>query len=169
MDNPLFFLAVIVAVIVLVALLPRWIRRSNRSAAGREQRRIAGPRVDGALEELGVHLRIHAAESVVREMVDAIALQQPRRFTVLGDGGYGIRFIEPDDAIVRLRNGAGGTLVRVERSREYLAMPSGSAFWSDLRARILGAAQTRGLAVDELRSRLEREDDGTGWVLIDDV
>ena len=80
-------------------------------------------------------------------LVDAIVLQRPRQFTVLGDGGYGIRFVEPDDAIARLSSDDAVTRLEIERSREYLGMPQGAGFWNDLRALVAARARAEGIVV----------------------
>ena len=147
MDNPLVFLVLIAAVIVLAIFLPRWVRRSTMSAADREHRRLAESRRAEILRDLGTTVVIHAPESVVRELVDPIVLQRPREFTVLGDGGYGIRFVEPDDAIVRLVSDGTTTRMQIERSRDYLGMPQGAAFWNELRALVTARAAADGIVV----------------------
>lgn len=147
MDNPLLFIALIAAVIVLAILLPRWVRRSTSSAAEREERRLAESHRAAALHELGTAVVLRAPEPVVRELVDAIVLQRPRQFTVLGDGGYGIRFVEPDDAIARLSSDDAVTRLEIERSREYLGMPQGAGFWNDLRALVAARARAEGIVV----------------------
>ncbi|OAN43254.1 hypothetical protein [Microbacterium sp. H83] len=146
MDSPLPYIAVIVVVIVLAMLLPRWIRRTSGSAAERETRRLAEPRTAAALETLGTTMVVHSGEPVVRELVDSIALQHPRAFTILPDGTYGVRFAEADDAIARLVEVDGGTRVEISRFREYAGMPNDWAFWTELLRRVQAGAEARGLA-----------------------
>lgn len=145
MDNTLLFIVVIAAVLVIAVFLPRWIRRSSRSAGDRASQRYAERRRSEILEELARTVVVHAPEAVVREIVDAVVLQQPRRFSALSDGGYGIRFVEPDDAVARLVGDRQGTRLQLEGFREYLGMPNTSESWAELRTRVSGAADGRGL------------------------
>lgn len=166
MDNPLFFIVLIVAVIVLAIFLPRWVRRSSRSAGERAEQRVTASRLDEILGELGSTVVLHAPEPVAREIVDSVVLQQPRKFAVLADGGYGIRFVEPDDSLVRLVEDEDGTRVQVERFREYLGKPQTTEFWADLRSRVASAASARGVATAAGPALRHRRDDATGvWSL----
>ncbi|KQQ65024.1 hypothetical protein [Microbacterium sp. Leaf320] len=166
MDNPLFFIALIAAVIVLAIFLPRWVRRSSRTAGERAEQRVTASRLEELLGELGSTLVLHAPEPVAREIVDGVALQQPRKFTVLPDGGYGIRFVEPDDSLVRLVEDQGGTRVQIERFREYLGRPQTTEFWADLCSRIASAASARGVATTAGPTLRHRRDDASGtWSL----
>lgn len=145
MDNALLFIVVIAAVLVIAVFLPRWIRRSSRSAGDRASQRYTERRRSEILEELARTVVVHAPEAVVREIVDAVVLQQPRRFSALSDGGYGIRFVEPDDAVARLVGDRQGTRLQLEGFREYLGMPNTSESWAELRTRVSEAADGRGL------------------------
>lgn len=166
MDNPLFFVVVIIAVIVLAIFLPRWVRRSSGSVGDRESRRIADSRLDETLRELGTTVVLRAPEGVTREIVDGIVLQEPRKFTVLSDGGYGIRFVEPDDSVVRLVGVDDGTRIQIERFREYLGMPKTTQFWAELRSHIAAAASARGIPIEEGSGIGHHRDDATGsWTL----
>lgn len=166
MDNPLFFIALIGALIVLAIFLPRWIRRSTTAAGDRVEQRIADSRLSGILGELGSTLVLHAPEPAVRAIVDAVALEDPRRFTVLPGGGYGIRFVEPDDAVARLVEDDTGTRLQIVRFREYLAMPNTSGFWSDLRAAVASSAQAQSIRTSTGPLLRHRRDDATGsWTL----
>jgi len=165
-DNPLFFVVLIIAVIVLAIFLPRWIRRSSRSAGERAEQRVTASRLEETLGELGSTIVLLAPEPVAREIVDGVALQQPRKFTVLRDGAYGIRFVEPDDSLVRLVEHEDGTRVQIERVREYLGMPQTTEFWADLRSRIASAASARGVATAAGPALRHRRDEATGtWSL----
>lgn len=164
MDNPLFFVALIVAIFVIAMLLPRWIRRSTASAGSRAERRERDSRLDEILDELGATIVIAATEPVAREIIDSVALQQPRSFTILPDGTYGIRFIEPDDAIVRLVSDPDGTRLQVEAFREYLGKPNTSPFWKELRSRAASGAEARKISTmrgPQLRHR--RDETGIRW------
>lgn len=165
MDNPLIYIAAIGAIIVLAIFLPRWVRRSTGAAGGRAERRYAVNRLTGILDELGTTLVLHTPEATARDLIDGVVLQQPRKFTVLGDGGYGIRFIEPDDAIARLVDDEDGTRLEVERVREHLGVPNTSEFWADLRSDVYSAARAEGIAISPGPPIRLRRDDATGsWI-----
>ncbi|WP_311259092.1 hypothetical protein [Microbacterium sp. WCS2018Hpa-9] len=165
MDTALIYVAVIAAILVLAIFLPRWVRRSTDAAGGREGRRYATTRLTGILDELGTTLVLHAPEATAREVVDGVVLQQPRKFTRLEGGGYGIRFIEPDDAIVRLVDDEDGTRVQIERIREYLGVPNTSEFWADLRSGVSTAALASGIDVSPGQPIHHRRDEATGtWI-----
>lgn len=149
MDNALLFIIVIMVVLVIAVFLPRWIRRSSRSAGDRASQRYTERRRSEILDALSRTVVVHAPESVVREIVDTAVLQQPRRFSALSDGGYGIRFVEPDDAVARLVDDPQGTRLQVEGFREYLGMPNTSDSWAELRTRVTEAAVARGLAAHD--------------------
>jgi hypothetical protein len=164
-DNPLIYIAVIGAVLVLVIFLPRWIRRSTGAAGDRAGRRYATDRLTGILDELGTTLVLHTSEATARQVIDGVVLQQPRKFTRLAGGSYGIRFIESDDAVVRLVDDENGTRLEVERIREHLGVPNTSEFWADLRSDVTAAARTRGIAVSPGQPIRHRRDDATGsWL-----
>lgn len=155
MDNPLIFIVLIAAIIVLAIFLPRWVRHSTSSAGGRAEARLVESRRADALRDLGTTVVLHAPEPVVRELVDAIVLQRPREFTPLADGAYGIRFVEPDDALVRLVADGSTTRMQIERSREYLGMPQGGSFWNELRSLVTTRAAAEGIAVTSELGRAE--------------
>ncbi len=166
MDTPLVFIVLIVVIIVLAAVAPRWIRRRAEAAARDEDRRQTAARVPRALDMLGATLVVHAGQSTVREIVDEVALQDPHRFTPLRPGAYGIRFVEPDDALVGLDDTRDGTLLRIERVREYLGAPQTSESWILLRDRVASAARARGIATEDGDPVRHRRDDATAtWRL----
>lgn len=166
MDNPLFFIALIAALLVVAVLLPRWIRRSTRAAGERTGRHEVESRLAEILEGLGTTVVLHAPESTVRALVDEVVRTQPRMFTALPDGAYGIRFIDPDDAVVRLVETEGGTRLQVERFREYLGRPNTSQFWEELRSRVVAAATTRGIPTSAGPVLAHRRDETTAsWTL----
>ena len=166
MDNPLIFIALIAAVIVLAIFLPRWVRRSTRSAGGRAEQRLVDSRLATILDGLGTTIVLHAPEGVAREIVDGVALAQPRKFTPLPDGSYGIRFVEPDDAVARLIDDPEGTRLQVIRFREYLGMPNTAEFWADLRAHVATAAGAQHVEVSSGPTLRHHRDDATGsWAL----
>ncbi|APH43988.1 hypothetical protein BMW26_02675 [Microbacterium sp. 1.5R] len=165
MDNPLIYIAAIGAIIVLAILLPRWVRRSTGAAGGRAGQRHVADRLTGILEELGTTLVLQTSEATAREIVDGVVRQQPRKFTPLASGGYGIRFVEPDDAIVRVVDDENGTRLQVERIREHLGVPNTSEFWSDLRSAVSAAARAEGVQVSPGPPLRHRRDDATeSWI-----
>lgn len=161
MDNALLFVVVIAAVLVLAVFLPRWIRRSSRSAGDRAGQRYAEGRRSAILDELSRTIVVHAPDATVRELVDTVALQQPRRFSPLSDGRYGIRFVEPDDAVARLVDDPRGTRLQLDGFREYLGMPNTSASWAELRTRVSEAAVARGLTAHDGPAAAHRRDPET--------
>ena len=165
MDNPLIYIAAIGAIIVLAILLPRWVRRSTGAAGGRAGQRHVADRLTGILEELGTTLVLQTSEATAREIVDGVVRQQPRKFTPLASGGYGIRFVEPDDAIVRVVDDENGTRLQVERIREHLGVPNTSEFLSDLRSAVSPAARAEGVHVSPGPPLRHRRDDATeSWI-----
>lgn len=147
MDNPLVVIGAIGAVVVLAMLLPRWIRRSSDSTGRRAGRRFEQERLLEILDVLGTTLVLEASESTASEVVDTVVRRDPRRFTVLDDlGGYGIRFLEADDAVAVLAPVEQGMRLQIDRFREYLGRPNTAGFWADLRARAEAEARYRGIA-----------------------
>ncbi|WP_067196975.1 hypothetical protein [Microbacterium sp. XT11] len=146
MDSPLLFAGIIIAVIVLALVLPRWTRGSSQRAAASTGRAISSSRTDEALAALGSSLLLHAPDTVAREIVDRVALQHPRMLTARGDGGYGIRFVEPDDAVARLVSTAQGTRLEVARTRELLGTPQNPEFWEQIKTHVASGAATQGVA-----------------------
>ncbi|MBO9625117.1 MAG: hypothetical protein J7484_01930 [Microbacterium sp.] len=168
MDNPVIFVVLIVAVIVGAMLLGGFVRRSVVRSGGRYGRRVAASRVDDALGALGATLVVHAPEPMVREIVDEVIRHDPRRFSLLEHGAYGLRFVEEDDGIVRLAPDANGVRLQLESAREYLGAPKASGFWADLRERVGEAATSRGLTVSDgaplSYERRELDGGGVEWV-----
>ncbi|WP_223587160.1 hypothetical protein [Microbacterium sp. OVT16B] len=158
MDSTLFFAIVIVGLVVLMFFLPGWIRRSSRSAGDRAGHKVATSQTERLLAELGTPLVIHAPATAAREIVDGVVLQQPRRFTPLDGGAYGIRFVEPDDAVVRLIDDPDGTRMQIEQTREHLGMPQNLEFWRDLRSRVASGAGAQDISVaDGIRAEYSRD------------
>lgn len=149
MDNPVIYIALIVAVIIGAMFLSRALRRGVARSSSRYGRRTTDGRVNGILAELGATLVIHAPEPAAREIIDRVVLAQPRRFSVLDDGGYGIRFIEADDAVVRLVDDRAGTRMQVVRTTERLGMPQNLEFWNELRSRVTSGAEEQAISVTE--------------------
>lgn len=171
MDSPLIVvvaIAAIVALIVLAVLLPRWIRRTGAAAGARESRRIRDARLIPILAELGTTLRFAGSERSAREVVDEVARQDPRRYTILPDGGYGIRFVEPDDAVARLVADRDGARLGVEGFREHLGVPNTAEAWRALRTRAASEAAARGIdTVEDAARRAFRRGEGpdAAWTI----
>ncbi|KAA0960144.1 hypothetical protein FQ142_14990 [Microbacterium sp. ANT_H45B] len=168
MDNPLIFFAVIVALLVLAALLPRWVRGSAGAAGRRAERRLADAQLAPILDELATTVVLQAPEPTVREIIDGLVVQQPRRFAMLDGGRYGIRFVEPDDAVIRLHADAEGTRMQVEGFREHLGRPNTAEAWADLRTRAASAAEARGIDAHPGPPLPHRRGDDGSWVRSDE-
>ncbi|MFK4853385.1 hypothetical protein ACI3KT_17240 [Microbacterium sp. ZW T6_19] len=147
MDNPVIYVAIIVAVIVGAMFLSRGLRRSVSKSGSRYGRRTTDDRVNGILAELAATIVIHAPEPAARDILDRVVLQQPRKFSLLDDGGYGVRFVEADDAVVRLVDDAEGTRMQVVRTTERLGMPQNLEFWRELRSRVTAGAEAQTISV----------------------
>lgn len=160
-------IAAIVVVIIGAMFLSRVVRRSVASAADRFGRREAHERTQEILRVLGTTVVLHAPLSTTRPIVDRVVRENPRGFSILDDGGYGIRFIEKDDAVVRLVDDADGTRMQVERAMERLGMPQNAEFWKELRARVIDAATDDGItAADGPQHRFARDGrDPAHWTL----
>lgn len=169
MDNPLIFIAAIVVLILLAVLLPRWVRHSVSATGRKTGRRLADAQLAPILDELATTIVLHAPEPVVREIVDGLVVQQPRRFTMLEGRRYGIRFVEPDDAVIRLVAGADAdrTTMQVEGFREHLGRPNTAEAWADLRTRTASAAKTRGIDAHPGPPLPHRRGDEGSWVRSD--
>jgi hypothetical protein len=166
-DNPLIFVAVIVALIVLAMLLPRWVRGAAGAAGRKAQRRLADAQLAPILDELATTVVLHAPETTVREIVDGLVVQQPRRFAMLDGGRYGIRFVEPDDAVIRLVAEVEGTRMQVEGFREHLGRPNTAEAWADLRTRTASAARARGIEAHPGPPLSHRRGDDGSWARSD--
>lgn len=168
MDNPLIFIAAIVALLVLAVLLPRWVRGSAGAAGRRAERRLADAQLAPILDELATTVVLQAPEPTVREIIDGLVVQQPRRFAMLDGGHYGIRFVEPDDAVIRLLADAEGTRMQVEGFREHLGRPNTAEAWADLRTRAASAAEARGIDAHPGPPLPHRRGDDGSWVRSDE-
>lgn len=146
MDSPLLLFALVAAIIVIAMLLPRWIRRSSGTRGRRAGRRFEEDQLVALLEELGIAVDLHTDRRTAREIVDGAARSEPRKFTVLDDGAYGIRFVEPDDAVAHLVPIDAGSRLQIVEFREYLGRPNTAGFWRDLRATVTEGAQAHGVA-----------------------
>lgn len=170
MDNPVIYVAIIVAVIIGAMFLGRGLRRSVSRSGGRYGRRTAEDRVNRMLDELGATLVVQAPGLETREIVDRVVREQPRRFSILEEGEYGIRFVESDDAVVRLVDDVRGTRMQVVRSTERLGMPQNVEFWKDLRSRVASGAGAREISViDGPRHGFTRRDGDPSFWEVDDA
>lgn len=147
MDNPVIYVAIIVAVIAGAMFLSRALSRSVAKSGSRYGRRAADDRVNGILAELAATIVIHATATAARQIVDRAVLQEPRKFSLLDDGGYGIRFVDADDAVVRLVDDDEGTRMQVVRTTERLGMPQNLEFWRELRSRVTSGAEAQAISV----------------------
>ncbi|MCM3778099.1 hypothetical protein [Microbacterium hydrocarbonoxydans] len=145
MDNPILLFAPIAVIVVLAMLLPGWIRRSSNTRARRAGRRFEEGQLLVILDSLGTALDLGTDPEAARRLVDRMVQREPRKYTMLGNGVYGIRFVEPDDAIVRLTASDMGTRLRVEEFREYLGRPNTAGFWNDLRSGVIAEAEAHGI------------------------
>jgi hypothetical protein len=150
-DNPTYLLLGIVVIVLLIGgpFLKAWARRSASTAGENAGRKFAASQLVKVLPVFGTTLVIHAPEETAREIVAEAAGTKPKEFSSRADGGYGIRFVEPDDTIVRLVPDSGGTRVQVETFREYMGFPQTVSSWTDLRERITATAASRGATVSD--------------------
>lgn len=168
MDNPLLLFALVAVIVVIAMLLPRWIRRSSSSRGRRAGRRFEEDQLLEILDELGTTVDLAVGPEGARRLVDGVVERDPRKFTILGDGVYGVRFIETDDAIARLVPADVGVRLQIEEFREYLGRPNTAGFWRDLRAGVVAAAAELGIAheTSPVPSRFDRrETPDQGWRL----
>lgn len=174
MDSP--FLPLAIVVVILIAVGAYWLLRAARStsmsAGSRLAERTQRARLDDILDELGGTLVVHASEPAVRELVDGVILDGRRHYLPLDDGGYGIRFLQPDDTRVALLEDRDGIRLQIERFREYMGMPQTAPTWTALREQITAAAQTSGITVSKgpraMHSRGRHlEGDDAEWLLAD--
>ncbi|WP_050304872.1 hypothetical protein, partial [Mycobacterium tuberculosis] len=140
---------VILGLIIAAALLRRWVRRSSASAGKRAGARYTAERTKEIVDALGVTVVIHAPEAVAAELVHRAVATRSKDFHLRPDGAIGIRFLEPDDTIVRLLPGPTETLLRIDTFRDYLGSPQTAPLWQDLRALVRTEAAARRIAVSE--------------------
>jgi len=150
-DNPTYLLLglLVLALIIGGPFLKGWANRKAASAGENAGKKFAASQLVKVLPEFGTTLIIHAPEHSAREIVAEAAAKKPKDFPARADGGYGIRFAEADDTIVRLVPDPAGTRVQVETFREYMGFPQTAPFWTDLRERIASAAGAHDTAVSE--------------------
>lgn len=141
----LLILALIIGGPVLKSRLNRGASRAG-DEAGRKF--VAGQLVK-TLGEFGTTLVIHAPEPLAREIAAAAMANKQKEYVIRSDGGYGIRFLEPDDTIVRLVADPDGTRMQVETFREYMGVPQTAPLWKELRSRVASAAEARDVPVAE--------------------
>lgn len=149
-DTPLYILLglLILALIIAWPLLKGRLNRRVSEAGDRAGKKYANAQLVKTLGEFGTTLVIHAPEPVAREIVAAGAAAQ-KHVALRDDGTYGIRFVEPDDTIVRLVSDPDGTRMQVETFREYLGFPQTAPLWTELRSRVATAAGEREVSVAE--------------------
>lgn len=149
-DPTLILLGILVLVLIVGGpFIKGWANRKAAAAGENAGRKFAAKQLVNVLVEFGTTLVLLAPEDVAREIVAEAAGKKPKDFPTRTDGGVGIRFVEPDDTIVRLVADPSGTRVQVETFREYMGFPQTVSFWQDLRTRISTAAASRGVTVSE--------------------
>lgn len=149
-DPTIILLGILVLVLIIGGpFIKRWANRKAAAAGENAGRKFAAKQLVNVLVEFGTTVVIHAPEDAAREIVAEAAGKKPKDFPERADGGFGIRFVEPDDTIVRLVPDPAGTRVQVETFREYMGFPQTVSFWQDLRTRISTAAAARGVTVSE--------------------
>ena len=146
MDNPLLLFTLVAAIVVIAVLLPRWIRRSSTTPGRRAGRRFEEDQLLTLLDELGTTVDLQTDRLTARGIVDEAVRREPRKFTILDDGVYGIRFVEPDDAVAHLVSVDTGSRLQIVEFREYLGRPNTAGFWKDLRTDVIDTAVDRGIA-----------------------
>ena len=139
----------IVALIIAGPMLRSRLTRQVTAAGDRAGREFAAAQLVKTLDEFGTTLVIHAPAPLARDIVTIATDTKQKQFTVRSDGGYGIRFIEPDDTIIRLVHDADGTRLQVETFREYMGVPQTAPLWTDLRTRVASIAGARKVSVTE--------------------
>jgi hypothetical protein len=139
----------ILALIIGGPILKSRLGRRASEDGVRSGRRFASDKLDTALGELGTTLVIHAAEAGAREIVASAIAKKQREYVSRGDGTYGIRFVEPDDTVVRLVPVTDGCRMQIETFREYFGFPQTVQLWTDLRSRVASAAGARDVSVTE--------------------
>lgn len=144
----LLFGLLILAIIVGAAFLRAWLNRSTAAAGRRAGDRFARDQLDKALADFGRTLRIHAPAPEARELL-TMAAAAGKDFLPLEDGAIGIRFVDPDDTVVRVTADPVGAVLRVETFREYMGFPQTTALWTELRSRVAAAAGARGITVSD--------------------
>jgi hypothetical protein len=171
-DNPTFLLLglLILALVVGGPFLRSTLSRKGSTLGEDAGRRFSAAQLVKTLDEFGTTVVIHAPEALARQIVAEAAAMRPKDVFPRSDDAYGIRFVEPDDAIVRVVPDPAGTRVQVERFREYMGFPQTAPLWKDLRGRIASTAAARNVSVSEgnpleyLRGDLI-DDRNAGWVL----
>lgn len=149
-DPTLILLGILVLVLIIGGpFIKVWANRRAAAAGESAGRKFAAKQLVNVLVEFGTTIVVHAPEDEAREIVAEAAGKKPKDFRGREDGGFGIRFVEPDDTIVRLVPDPAGTRVQVETFREYMGFPQTVSFWQDLRTRISTVAAERGVAVSE--------------------
>lgn len=137
----------ILALIIGGPLLKSRLSRSASEAGDETGRKFAAAKLATMLDEFGTTLVIHAPEPLAREILASAIAKKQREYVIRSDGGYGIRFIEPDDTIVRLTADPEGARLQVETFREYMGSPQTGPLWTELRSRVATAAGAREIPV----------------------
>lgn len=151
MDILLYLLLglLILGLIIGGPLLKSRLNRGASEAGDQAGKRFAAAQLVKTLDELGTTVIIHAPEPVAREIVASAMAKRQKEFVIRSDGGYGIRFLEPDDTIVRLTADPHGTRMQIETFREYMGFPQTAPRWTELRSRVASTAGAREISVTE--------------------
>lgn len=139
----------ILALIIGGPILRSRLRRRAAADGDRARKKFTDRQVETALGELGTTLVIHVPEPRARAIVASATAGRQREYVIRSDGAYGIRFVEPDDTLVRLVPVMEGTRMQVETFREYFGFPQTVQFWTELRARVAATAEAREVTVAE--------------------
>lgn len=148
----LLYLLLGVLIVVLIFAGPMLKSRLSRGASRAGDaagRKFAASQLVETLGEFGTTVVIHAPEPVAREIAAAAIAKKQKEYVIRSDGGYGIRFLEPDDTIVRLVTDPEGTRMQVQTFREYMGVPQTAPLWKELRSRVASAAGARDVSVTE--------------------
>lgn len=139
----------VLAIIVAAPFLRRWTNDRAAAAGEKAGRRYTAGRLTDVLRELGTTVVVDAPEQTVRDLLTAAVAARPRDFSSRSDGGYGIRFVEDDDTVVRVVADPAGTRMQVETFREYLGFPQTAPQWTALRTLLADSAAERGIDTAE--------------------
>ncbi len=137
----------ILALIIGGPILRSRMGRRASATAAKAGKKFADEKLETALGELGTTLVIHAPEPRAREIIASVVAGKERQYVIRSDGGYGIRFVEPDDTLVRLVPVTEGTRMQIETFRDYFGFPQTVQFWTELRARVTAAAEAHEVTV----------------------
>lgn len=158
MDNPFYVIGGIAVIVFLISgpFIKRWTRRKGAQIGRQAGEKFAAHNIAKAnekvpemLAQLGATLVIAAPEAQAREIVATGAAKKRKDFPANDDGTFGIRFTEPEDAVVALVPDPQGFRVQVERFREHFGYPMMMGHWATFQKNIRAAATAAGVPVTE--------------------